>query len=92
MVGKGRYGECFLVKSKEIEKNFVIKKVIRKCEVLSEELMNELIFCLYLDHPNVVQLYEYFFETIENVNYLYLVMEYCEGGKIYNKYLFKSKS
>ena len=41
---------------------------------------------MYLDHSNIVELYEYFYEVTENANYLYLVMEYCEGGKIKNKF------
>lgn len=35
----------------------------------------------------MVELYEYFFEKTPKASYLYLVMEYCEGGKIFNRYL-----
>ena len=34
-----------------------------------------------LDHPNIVKYYE----TYESPNYLYLVMEYCQGGMLFNK-------
>ena len=34
-----------------------------------------------LDHPNIVKYYE----TYESPNYLYLVMEYCQGGELFKK-------
>jgi calcium-dependent protein kinase len=34
-----------------------------------------------LDHPNIVKYYE----TYEDVKYLYLVMEYCNGGELFDK-------
>ena len=34
-----------------------------------------------LDHPNIVKYYE----TFESPNYLYLVMEYCQGGELFKK-------
>ena len=27
-----------------------------------EDLINELVYCMYLDHPNLAYLYEYFYE------------------------------
>ena len=34
-----------------------------------------------LDHPNIVKYYE----TYESPNYLYLVMEYCQGGELFKR-------
>ena len=34
-----------------------------------------------LDHPNIVKYYE----TYESPNYLYLVMEHCQGGELFKQ-------
>jgi len=34
-----------------------------------------------LDHPNIIKYYE----TYESPNYIYLVMEYCQGGELFDK-------
>jgi calcium-dependent protein kinase len=34
-----------------------------------------------LDHPNIVKYYE----TYEDTKYLYLVMEYCPGGELFER-------
>ena len=34
-----------------------------------------------LDHPNIVKYYE----TYDDVKYMYLVMEYCPGGELFDK-------
>lgn len=34
-----------------------------------------------LDHPNIIRIYEYFNEP----KYIYIVMEYCEGGELFSK-------
>ena len=34
-----------------------------------------------LDYPNIVKYYE----TYEDVKYMYLVMEYCPGGELFDR-------
>ena len=43
-----------------------------------EDLKDEVRILCTLDHPNIVKYYE----TFEDTNYLYLVMEYCPGGEL----------
>jgi calcium-dependent protein kinase len=40
-----------------------------------------------LDHPNIVKYYE----TYEDAKYLYMVMEHCPGGELFDKIANRSK-
>lgn len=40
-----------------------------------------------LDHPNIIKLFEFF----EDDRYVYLVMELCEGGELFDKIVAKGK-
>ena len=42
--------------------------------------MDEVQILLTVDHPNIVEYYE----TYDDVNYLYLVMENCPGGELFD--------
>ena len=44
-----------------------------------ERINREIIILKEVRHPHIVQLYE----MIENENYLYLIMEYCSGGELF---------
>ena len=46
-----------------------------------EVLKDEIKILSSLDHPNIVKYYE----TYEAPNYLYLVMEHCQGGELFKK-------
>lgn len=52
-----------------------------------EEIGDEVYILGALDHPNVCKYYE----TYEDHRYLYLVMEYCEGGELF-EYLANKKN
>jgi serine/threonine protein kinase len=36
-----------------------------------------------LDHPNIIK----YFEQLETEDYIYIVMEHCDGGTLYDKIL-----
>ena len=47
-----------------------------------DEIMNEVAILQSLDHPNIVKYYE----TYDDVRFLYLVMQYCPGGELFDSF------
>lgn len=47
---------------------------------MKNQLINEIKIQSYLDHPNVVKLYAFFADQ----EYIYLVMELCTSGHLYD--------
>ena len=80
MLGAGAFGKVFLTTNKHDSNIKVAIKVLNK-DRLRENLsniMDEIQTLHTLDHPNIVKYYE----TYEDVKYIYLVMELCEGGEL----------
>ena len=80
-LGKGAYGKVLEVKNK-------ITKELRACKQLSkskisnlEKFQKEISILKKVDHPNIIKLYEVF----EDDKYLYLIMEKCKGGELFDK-------
>lgn len=77
-VGEGAFGTVHSAKHLPTGEIVAIKK-INKNQVKETELLNlEVEFLKAADHPNVVRYYE----TLEDDDYLYLVMEMCSGGAL----------
>ncbi|XP_071491295.1 uncharacterized protein [Diadema antillarum] len=84
VVGKGSYGEVWLVKHRKDKKQYVIKKMellnASKREKKAAEQEAKLLS--KLRHPNIVS-YKDSFESDEG--YLYIVMGFCDGGDLYTR-------
>jgi serine/threonine protein kinase len=50
-------------------------------EIYHAEMRNEIEILKHLDHPNIVRI----FESFEHKRQIYLVMEYCSGGDLYER-------
>eukprot|EP00397_Hematodinium_sp_SG-2012_P036451 GEMP01039354.1.p1 GENE.GEMP01039354.1~~GEMP01039354.1.p1 ORF type:complete len:520 (+),score=129.96 GEMP01039354.1:3-1562(+) len=87
-VGQGTYGQVVLGVNKETFVKRAIK-VVDKSKLKnyvsnpSEFVRRELDVLRRLDHPNIVKI----FETFEDFRYLYIVLEYCEGGDLLSRIL-----
>jgi calcium-dependent protein kinase len=81
-VGKGMFGSVFKTFSAFKPDHFVAIKVIDKRTIQDDlKLIEEEVACLHqLDHPNIVKYYE----TYNDTNYIYLVMELVNGGTLDN--------
>lgn len=82
LIGKGSYGEVYLVKHKlteVIRAMKVIDKNNEEEELSDEEILNEINILKKIDHPNIVKLFEFY----SNKSTYYLILEFCEGGNLY---------
>lgn len=59
----------------------------RKIEDDIDQLLDEIAILKRLDHPNIIKYYE----TYENSKYMYIVMEYCPGGELFDVIAKKAK-
>ncbi|KAM3130314.1 hypothetical protein pb186bvf_017610 [Paramecium bursaria] len=84
-LGSGSYGRVFLAKIKDTQIERAIK-VIPKSKVRNpEKFKREIDIMRNLDHPNIIKLYE----TFEDSRNVYLVMELCTGGELFDKIIEK---
>jgi calcium-dependent protein kinase len=80
--GSGRYGTVTrAILINDPSKEFAIKKINKEIINDPEELRKEVNILCELHHPNIIKIYE----TYEDMNNFYIVMQYCSGGTLYNK-------
>lgn len=88
VLGQGYSGPVVLCKNKVDGKKYAMKAFSKskKSEGHFELLVNESQVYLTLDHPNIARLIDVY-ETDDNV---YLVMEYCAGGELFERLAAKN--
>ena len=79
-LGSGGYGNVFYAEHKKTETPRAIKVIEKKNIQQHESLINEFRLLKEMDHPSIIKLYEIY----ESENYLYMVVEYCEGGELFD--------
>ena len=87
-LGNGKFGLVKLGINKQTKEKVAIKIMNKKKMDTSDiELMRTEIEILKIcQHPNIIRLYDIF----ENIDYIYIIMEYCPGGDLFS-YLEKRK-
>ncbi|XP_065681829.1 MAP/microtubule affinity-regulating kinase 3 isoform X10 [Hydra vulgaris] len=81
-IGKGNFAKVKLAKHLPTGREVAIK-IIDKTQLNQtslQKLFREVRIMKYLDHPNIVKLYE----VIETDKTLYLIMEYASGGEVFD--------
>jgi len=86
-LGKGSFGKVFQVRNKVTNKLFACKK-ISKLNMNSAQFQKEIQILMRMDHPNIIKLYEVF----ESDNSIYLIMEECFGGELFDRILKRIKN
>lgn len=82
-IGIGGYGKVFLAKDRMFkDRQVAIKKVVKIDEEKDSAFKKEVIIMKRLDHPNICRL----FETYEQGRVMYFVIEFCEGGDLFDRY------
>eukprot|EP01022_Parablepharisma_sp_SALTPOND_P005623 TRINITY_DN1230_c0_g1_i1.p1 TRINITY_DN1230_c0_g1~~TRINITY_DN1230_c0_g1_i1.p1 ORF type:complete len:1000 (+),score=80.24 TRINITY_DN1230_c0_g1_i1:84-3002(+) len=84
IIGHGRYGRVLLGYSTTNNTSVAIK-VLEKSQNLSK-LLEEVKLLSEVDHPNIVK---YFF-NFQTEKRLYIIMEHCGGGDLFEKVISKS--
>ena len=83
VLGSGAFGKVFLTHNKHNKDHKVAIKVMNKSKLKDhlDAIQEEVQILTKLDHPNIVKYYE----TYIDEKYIYLVMEYIDGGELFDK-------
>jgi calcium-dependent protein kinase len=83
-LGEGSFGKVFKASNKSDPTVKVAVKVINKHGMDADDLLSisrEVAIMQQVDHPNIVKYYE----TYDDVKYIYLCMELCTGGELFDE-------
>ncbi|XP_061290677.1 serine/threonine-protein kinase Nek5 isoform X1 [Bos javanicus] len=79
-IGEGAFGKAYLAQRKSDSEHCVIKEInFEKMPIQEKEASKkEVILLAKMKHPNIVT----FFNSFQENNRLFIVMEYCDGGDL----------
>jgi calcium-dependent protein kinase len=87
-IGVGGYGKVYMAKDKMFKNREVaIKKMVKYTEDKAQNMQQEVSIMKELDHPNICRL----FETYEHERFMFFVLEYCEGGDLFDRIMENGK-
>lgn len=84
MIGRGSFAKVYLVESKTTGKMFAVKAFTKESVIISNKsnakpsMLNEIDIMRFLDHDNIIKLYEVY-ETDKSI---YLVLELIQGKSL----------
>jgi calcium-dependent protein kinase len=84
-LGKGTYGLVYRVKNKITGEERACKQLLKSKIQNSEKFKEEINIMSKADHPNIIKLYEIY----EDNRNLYLIMEECKGGELFDRIINK---
>jgi len=79
-LGEGSFGEVYLARDRITNAKRAVKKISKSKIKNPERMRSEIEIMKMTDHPHIVKLYE----VIEDALFIYLVMEVCQGGELYD--------
>jgi len=84
-LGSGSYGIVKACTHKLTKQERAVKIIEKKKIKNMAQFRTEIKILQTLDHPNVIKMYEYF----EDEESIYLVMEKCDGGELFDRIIAK---
>lgn len=88
-MGTGQFGTVRLgSKFSDLDTIYAIKSIKRdQTEDYIQSLEKEFRILREVDHPNIIR----FYETYQDQKYFHFVMEYCQGGELFDMITKKGK-
>jgi len=84
-VGEGSFGQVLKITHKQTKEMRAVK-IIPKARIKNpDKFKSEIEILRNVDHPNIIKLYE----TFEDKTNIYLVMELCTGGELFDRIIAK---
>ena len=77
-IGEGGFGKVTTIIHKKTGQLRAMKLIKKSEEFGFDEVEN----LMLLNHPNIMKLYEYYYDTKDNI---YIIMEYIRGEELFNK-------
>lgn len=87
VIGEGSYGTVQRCQLKETEQWRAIKTIHKNMSNNPSQFQEEVEILKRLDHPNIIRLHE----TFEDEQALYLVLELCTGGELFDRIVAEGK-
>lgn len=87
IIGEGSYGSVQRCQFKDTGQWRAIKTINKSQVKNQEQFREEMAIMKLLDHPNIVRLYE----TFEDARNVYLVLELCTGGELFDRIVSDGK-
>lgn len=85
-LGDGSYGVVYIATHKTTGQIRAVKSIPKSRIRNPARLDTEIAIMTEADHPNIIK----FYEVYENARSIYLVMDYCSGGELFN-YIIEKK-
>jgi calcium-dependent protein kinase len=80
-LGEGSYGTVCKAKNKSTHAVRAVKSISKSQMKNLDRFKQEIAIMKLMDHPNIIKLYE----TFEDHRNIYLVMELCSGGELFDR-------
>ena len=87
-LGHGSFGRVYRCQKISTGDIYACKKFDKKLIKNKKRLKTEINLLRSADHPNIVKLYE----TFEDKHHLYLIMEECSGGELFQRLALNAKN